>query len=106
MHQLCYFNTSNIEITETPATHPQEEQLAAVALTVPTMRHADLDEFFKKFCNIWERGRRKLLVHRKQQATNTIKRQIENVRRNQINQAKRAAFIGPLTIQMRNGHPF
>ena len=106
MHRLCYFNTSNIEITETPATHPQEEKLAAVALTVPKMRHAELDEFFKKFCNIRARGRRDLLVRRKQLATNAIKRQIENVRRNQINQAKRAAFVGPLTIQMRNGHPF
>jgi hypothetical protein len=106
-HPLCYFNTNNIEITETPPTHPYEEKLAAIIPTIPKMSHAELDKFEAKFCNIrGHRGRRDLLALRRNRAQHQLDNQIKNVRRGQINEFKRAAFIGPLTIQMRNGHPF
>jgi IS1 family transposase len=106
-HSLCYLNTSNIEITETPEIHPYEEKLAAIALTIPKMSHADLDELGSDLRNFLKHtGRRTLLVNRRNSAAVTIKRKIETIRKVQITTAKRAAFIGPLNIQMQNGHPF
>jgi hypothetical protein len=105
MHHLCYFNTSNIEITETPATHPQEEMWAEIIPTIPKMRHADLDELFAKLRS-YRRGKRDIIVQRRSTATYLIESKIRNIRSCQISAAKRAAFIGPLTGAMQNGHPF
>lgn len=106
MHPLCYINLSNIEVDQPP---PSEYMLMLedLILQVPTASHARIDEIYKSIFNIrFATKRRNVLVSRRAELISTLQRRIASQARALHYQARKAAFIGPLTIQQRNGHPF
>lgn len=106
MHHLCYFRIDNIEVEPQPVSD-REIELRELIARVPTMRHAELDDLLHRMSNIRIVGRRRdVLSYRRAQMISLLERRIEMCRAGIINRIRRERFIGPLTIQMRNGHPF
>ena len=105
MHPLCYINLSNIEV-EQPAPSPYMQKLEDLILQVPTASHARIDEIWAEVFNVRFRGRRDVLVQRRADLVASLRRRIASQARALYQQAQKEAFIGPLTIQQRNGHPF
>ena len=105
MHPMCYYRIDNIEVDPQPATKLEIQDRELIA-RVAVARHAELDEIVAKYLNIRLRGRREVLVQRRASLTYMLNGRIRQAQQSAINQARRAKFIGPLTIQMQNGHPF
>lgn len=105
MHPLCYINLSNIEV-EQPAPSPYMQKLEELILQVPTASHARIDEIWAEVFNVRFRGRRAVLVQRRADLIASLRRRIASQARALYQQAQKEAFIGPMTIQQRNGHPF
>lgn len=105
MHQMCYYRIDNIEVEPQPVTR-REIQARELIARVATARHAELDQIMAEHFNVRLRGRRDVLVQRRASITSMLQSRIRNAQVGAINAARRAKFIGPLTIQMQNGHPF
>lgn len=105
MHPLCYVNISNIEV-EQPAPSPYMQKLEHLILQVPTASHSRIDEIWWDIFSVRFRGRRDLLVQRRAGLVQSLRRRIDSQARALYQQAQKEAFIGPMTIQQRNGHPF
>lgn len=105
MHPLCYYRIDNIEVEPQPPTKWEIETRATLA-TVPSASHAALDQILLQYYRVKLTGRREVLVQRRATVTNLLLARIRNLQRNEENRVRRERFIGPLTIQMANGHPF
>lgn len=106
MHPLCYYRIDNIEVEPQQPTSWELKALD-ILVRVPTMRHAELDEIEAQHFRLRLRTkRREVLVQRRATVTHMLQASIRNSQVGAINAARRAKFIGPLTIQMQNGHPF
>lgn len=105
MHPLCYVNVSNIEVPE-PQPSAYMQKLEDLILQVPSASHARLDEIYAEVFNVRFRGRREVLVQRRAQLVASLRQRIASQARALQHRARMEAFIGPLTIQQRNGHPF
>ena len=106
MHSLCYVNISNIEVPQ-PAPSKYMLELERLIEEVPTASHARLDEIWASVYNIHPRvKRRDPLVQRRAHLVTTLRGRIASQARGQMYYARMEKFIGPLTIQQRNGHPF
>ena len=105
MHQMCYYRIDNIDVEPQPPTKWEIEARSILA-TVTKASHAQLDQIMLQHFRVRLGGRREILVQRRATAVSLLEGRIYNLRRNAENQARRERFIGPLTIQMANGHPF
>lgn len=105
MHPLCYVNISNIEADQPPPS-AYMQKLEELILQVPTASHARIDEIWAEVFNVRFRGRRDVLVQRRADLVHSLRRRIDSQARALHYQARKDKFIGPLTIQQRNGHPF
>jgi len=105
MHQMCYYRIDNIEVEPQPVTR-WEIQCRNLLDIVPRASHAQLDEIMTEYFHIRVGGRREVLAQRRATVTSMLEHRIRNAQQAAINAARRAKFIGPLTIQMANGHPF
>lgn len=105
MHPLCYINLSNIEVPQ-PAPSAYMQKLEDLIHQVPSASHARIDEIYAEVFNVRFRGRREVLVQRRAELVRSLRQRINSQARALYQQAQKAAFIGPLTIQQRNGHPF
>lgn len=106
MHPLCYYRIDNIDVDPQPPTRWEIEAREILA-RVPTMRHAEIDEIEDRHFRLRYRSkRREPLVQRRASLVHYLQARIRNAQLGAMNEARRAKFIGPLTIQMRNGHPF
>ena len=106
MHQMCYYRIDNIEVEPQPATQ-QEIRARELLACVPAMRHAELDAVMSAHFNVrFATKRREVLVQRRATLVHMLQARIRNAQSGAVDAARRAKFIGPLTIQMRNGHPF
>jgi hypothetical protein len=105
MHPLCYINLSNIEVPQpTPSAYMQK--LEDLIHQVPSASHARIDEIWWDIFSVRFRGRREVLVQRRAELVRSLRQRIASQARALHNRARMDAFIGPLTIQQRNGHPF
>ena len=105
MHHMCYYRIDNIEVE--PQTPTQWElRYREILATVASASHAELDKIMTEHFRISLRGRREVLVQRRASITSLLQHRIRSAQQGAINTARRAKFIGPLTIQMQNGHPF
>ncbi len=106
MHPLCYYRIDNIDVEPQPVTRWEIEAHEMLA-RVPAMRHAELDAVMSaKFNFRFANKRRDVLAVRRATLIQMLNARIRNAQQSAINTARRAKFIGPLTIQMQNGHPF
>jgi len=106
MHPLCYYRIDNIEVEPQPPTKWELECHDLIA-RVPALRHAELDEIEDRIFRLRHRTKsRDVLVVRRAQLIQMLQHRIRRLQNGAMNEARRAKFIGPLTIQMRNGHPF
>ena len=105
MHPMCYYRIDNIEVEPQPATR-WELQYREILATVPTASHAVLDQIMTEHFRIRLGGRREVLVQRRATVTSMLEHRIRSAQQSAINAARRQRFVGPLTIQMANGHPF
>jgi hypothetical protein len=105
MHQMCYYRIDNIEVEPQLATR-WEIEARTILGTVARASHAELDQIMLQHFRIRLGGRREVLVQRRATTVSLLEGRIYNLRRNEENRVRRERFIGPLTIQMANGHPF
>ena len=105
MHQMCYYRIDNIEVEPQPPTQ-WELRYQEILATVPTASHAELDQIMVEHNRVRLGGRREVLVQRRATVTSMLQHRIRNAQLGAVNAARRERFIGPLTIQMQNGHPF
>lgn len=105
MHELCYVNLSAVE-AEQPAPSSYELNLVRILATVPTASHAEMDEIYKTVYRMQLRGKREKLAHRRSSLINMLEGRIRAAQRGALRHAKFNNFIGPLTVQQQNGHPF
>lgn len=106
MHPMCYYRIDNIDVEPQPPTS-WEIRYREIIARVPAMRHAELDEIEDKYFHLRHRvKRRDPLVQRRASLIHFLQARIRSVQLGAIAEARRAKFIGPLTIQMQNGHPF
>ena len=105
MHQMCYYRIDNIEVEPQPPTQ-WELRYQDILATVARASHAELDQIMTEHFRITLRGRRQVLVQRRATVASMLQHRIRNAQVGAVNAARRAKFIGPLTIQMANGHPF
>lgn len=106
MHPLCYYRIDNIE-AEQPAPSKYMLELEQLILEIPTASHARLDEIWASVYNVrHQRGRRDVLVQRRAHLITSLRQRITSQARALHQRARMEKFIGPLTIQMQNGHPF
>jgi hypothetical protein len=105
MHPMCYYRIDNIEVGPQPVTE-REIKAREILARVPTARHAELDQIVFENFRIRLGGGREVLIQRRASIARMLEARIRNYQESEINRARRAKFIGPLTIQMENGHPF
>ena len=105
MHQMCYYRIDNIEVEPQPATK-WELQYQEILGRVGKASHAELDKIVLENFRIRLGGRREVLVQRRASIASMLQARIRNAQQGAVNAARRAKFIGPLTIPMQNGHPF
>jgi hypothetical protein len=106
MHPLCYIKTDNIEV-EVPEQTEQERKILSLLENVEKSSHADLDELFSILHPYRVmRGNRDPLKYRRMHFINSVEAKVRVIQRSALAKARIDAFIGPLTIQQRNGHPF
>jgi hypothetical protein len=106
MHPLCYYRIDNIDVEPQPPSKWEIECQDLIA-RVPAMRHAELDEVEDQVFRLRHRTKRRdVLVQRRATLISMLHNRIRRLQIGAMNEARRARFIGPLTIQMRNGHPF
>ena len=106
MHQMCYYRIDNIDVEPQPATR-WEIHAREILLRVPAMRHAELDATMAGHFNVrFANKRRDVLAVRRGHRTQMLQARIRHAPQGPINDIRRERFIGPLTIQMANGHPF
>lgn len=105
MHPICYFRTDNIDVTGPfPAPRWINSYLDAEK-RVDTAKHAELDEIEANL-RILTSGKRLKLKDRRSRLHHDVKAAFRRAQEQGFSEAKRAAFIGPLTISQQNGHPF
>ena len=104
-HYSCYYRIDNIEVEAQPATK-MEIQMREILATVPKASHAQLDQIVSDHFPTRACGRREKLVTRRANVAALANSRIYNVQQSAVNRVRRARFIGPLTTQMENGHPF
>ncbi len=105
MHQMCYYRIDNIEVEPQQPTQ-WELRYQEILATVHNASHAELDQIMRQHFRVRVKGRREVLVQRRSTVANMLQHRIRNAQEGAVNAARRAKFIGPLTIQMQNGHPF
>lgn len=110
MHALCYFRTDNIDITGPfPLPEYHSNIVEYLSELEQVKRHSQIDELEKKILRnsrIHTAGHKMTIRDRKIRIANKAASILRDVQDQAFRRAKREAFIGPLTIQMENGHPF
>lgn len=105
MHPICYFRTDNIHVMGPfPAPDFTLRQLAAAA-RIDSAGHDELDDIAAAL-RVRDSGRRYNLKIRRARLHHAVAAIRRRAQEHGFNRAKRAAFIGPLTIAQKNGHPF
>ena len=106
MHPMCYFRIDNIQVMGPfPAGEWATRQLAFEP-EIATAGHARLDEINERLGIRYHRGPRHTLKVRRAQLGHHMEYLRRRVQMGAFLTARRAAFIGPLTIAQQNGHPF
>ena len=107
MHPQCYFRTENIPVMGPFQSSPWADKRLALEPEIATARHARLDEIEKEISLRRQRTKkREKLATRRKILSRDMQAIREKVQRIGFQNARRAAFIGPLTPPMENGHPF
>ena len=106
MHPMCYFRTDNIQVMGPfPASEWATKQLS-IETEIDTARHARLDEICEHLGIRDHRGPRYPLKIRRIRLHHHMAAVRRRAQEGAFVTARRAAFIGPLTIAQQNGHPF
>jgi len=106
MHHLCYFRTDNISVNGPFPINSRTQFELELCEEGQSASHARIDEINELLYRRPIHGKRDLLKYRRESFihnANSIRRRAQE---NAFAIANREAFIGPLTIQQQNGHPF
>ena len=106
MHPICYFRTDNISVNGPFPISSRTQFELDLCAEAQNASHARIDEINELLYRLPTRGKRSLLKYRRESFihnANSIRRRAQ---KNAFIIAKREAFIGPLTISQKNGHPF
>jgi len=106
MHPICYFRTDNIQVMGPFPAPSYLRRYLEVADRINTAKHAELDELEIIFYRRKFTGRRQTIQARRNGLRETIYSQCWIAQKRGFDDARRAAFIGPLTVSQQNGHPF
>ena len=102
----CRVKVDHVQLTEEPELTPYETRLREFLAFVETANHAKLDEMNNELRRIPSRGRRPKLNERRAALKHFLEIRIKKQREAVVHRAKIDAFIGPITTQQHNGHPF
>jgi len=111
MHPSCYFRTDNINATGPflPGPHALRAMDAVAGLDA-CRTHAQIDSIeeavVRNSAAVRIRGGKGTLACRKLRLRQIVDQVLRRSQEGGFASARRDAFIGPLTIQMQNGHPF
>jgi hypothetical protein len=106
-YPCCYVRLENIELLEEPDLTPYEDRLERLLSRVPTATHDQLTEIAKEsgVHHFSKRGNQKI-ASRRAGLIRMLTAMQKNSRTALRQRAALKLFIGPMTDQMRNGHPY